>query len=77
MSKITAPSAMQLAAANFKGFLQQPWRISQWPPHKGNQHECSQPKHRRVEEPFLMRVRHFITNRQEHQHHAELRLCPS
>jgi hypothetical protein len=24
-----------------------------------------------------MRVRHFTTNRQDDQHHAELRLCPS
>jgi hypothetical protein len=48
-----------------------------WPPHKADQHECSQPQHGRVEEPFLRQARHFITNRHGDQRQAELCLQPS
>ena len=62
-----------LPPRDFKGFLSNAWRISQWPPHKANQHQCSQPQHGRVEEPFLMRVRHCFTNRHNDPNQAWVR----
>src|SRR5581483_5439868 len=45
------------------GFLQDGWRIPQRASQKADQHHRRKPQHRRVEEPFLRRLRHSITNR--------------
>ena len=45
------------------GFLQDGWRIPQRTSQKADQHDRRKPQHRRVEEPFLRRLRHSITNR--------------
>ena len=57
--------------------FQQPRSISEWSSHKTNQHERSQPQHRRVEEPFLRQARHPITNRHEDQNPIKFFRAPS